>query len=91
MMLVFLFVSRHDAQSPDFILAAFDLVRLVSLAIRSHTSLAAENLFLLRQLALFQERKVKPQRADDAARWLMARLAECSSAAMRWCVSSQIR
>jgi len=48
-------------------LVAFDLVRLASLAIRSsHTSLAAENLFLRKQLALFQERKVKPRRADDA-------------------------
>ena len=54
---------------------AFDLVRLVCRAIRSHKSLAAENLFLRKQLALFQERKVKPRRADDAIRWLTARLA----------------
>ena len=53
---------------------AFDLVRLVFLAVRSHNSLAAENLFLRKQLALFQERKVKPRRADDATRWLMATL-----------------
>ena len=52
----------------------FDLARLAFLAIRSHTSLAAENLFLRKQLALFQERKVKPRRADDATRWLMATL-----------------
>src|SRR5258705_12034 len=32
----------------------------------------AENLFLRKQLALFQERKVKPHRANDATRWLMA-------------------
>jgi len=55
-------------------LVAFDLLRLVSLAVRSHNSLAAENLFLRKQLALFQERKVKPHRADDATRWLMATL-----------------
>jgi putative transposase len=55
-------------------LVAVELVRLASLAIRSHTSLAAENLFLRKQLALFQERKVKPRRADDATRWLMATL-----------------
>jgi transposase InsO family protein len=36
--------------------------------------LAAENLFLRKQLALFQERKVKPRRADDATRWMMATL-----------------
>src|SRR5262249_2216399 len=44
------------------------------LANRSQYSLAAENLFLRKQLALFQERKVKPRRADDATRWLMATL-----------------
>lgn len=55
-------------------LVAFDLLRLASLAVRSHNSLAAENLFLRKQLALFQERKVKPRRADDATRWLMATL-----------------
>src|SRR5215813_6674037 len=53
---------------------ALDLVRLVCLAIRSHNSLAAENLFLRKQLALFQERKVKPRRADGDTRWLMATL-----------------
>jgi hypothetical protein len=37
----------------------------------SRSALAAENLFLRKQLALFQERKVKPHRADDATRWLM--------------------
>jgi putative transposase len=36
---------------------AFDLVSLAFLAVRSHDSLAAENLFLRKQLALFQERK----------------------------------
>jgi putative transposase len=38
---------------------------------RSRRSLAAENLFLRKQLALFQERKVKPRLADDATRWMM--------------------
>jgi transposase InsO family protein len=33
---------------------------------------AAENLFLRKQLALFQERKLKPHRATDSTRWLMA-------------------
>jgi hypothetical protein len=48
-----------------------DLVRLASLAARSHSALAAENLFLRKQLALFQERKIKPRRADDSTRWMM--------------------
>jgi hypothetical protein len=57
-------------------LVVVDLVRLAFLAARSHRSLAAENLFLRKQLALFQERKVKPRRADDATRWLMATLSQ---------------
>jgi transposase InsO family protein len=36
--------------------------------------MAAENLFLRKQLALFQERNVKPRRSDDATRWTMAGL-----------------
>ena len=54
-------------------LVVVDLVRLASLAVQSHSALAAENL-LRKQLALFQERKVKPRRADDATRWMMAGL-----------------
>ena len=50
----------------------FDLVRLAVLAARSHGALAAENLFLRKQLALFQERKVRPRRADDCTRWMRA-------------------
>ena len=36
--------------------------------LRSHAQLAAENLFLRKQLALYLERQVKPRRADDATR-----------------------
>ena len=72
-------------------LVAFELVRLASLAIRSHTSLAAENLFLRKQLALFQERKVKPRRADDATRWLMATLGRMFQWRNALVASNQIR
>jgi hypothetical protein len=51
-----------------------DLVRLAFLAAHSRRALAAENLFLRKQLALFQERKVKPRRANDSTRWMMATL-----------------
>ena len=47
---------------------AGDLLRLVAAAARSHVQLAAENLFLRKQLALYLERQVKPRRADDATR-----------------------
>jgi hypothetical protein len=51
-----------------------DLARLVVLSLRSRRALAAENLFLGKQRAFFQERKVKPRRADDATRWMMVTL-----------------
>src|SRR4051812_22717416 len=50
------------------------LVALTMSAIRSRAQLAAENLFLRKQLALYQERKVKPRRADDATRFVLASL-----------------
>ena len=51
-----------------------DLVELLVLATKSRSALVAENLFLRKQLALFQERNLKPHRAEDSARWLMVRL-----------------
>src|ERR1700687_4168816 len=48
-----------------------DLSRLPLLAAKPRSALAAENLFLRKQLALFQEREVQPHRATDAIRWLM--------------------
>jgi hypothetical protein len=49
-----------------------DLVRLALLAGHSRRALTAENLFLRKQLALFQGRIVKPRRANDSTRWVMA-------------------
>lgn len=49
-----------------------DLVCLAVLAAHSRSALAAANLFLRTQLALSQERKVKPWRADDSIPWMMA-------------------
>jgi hypothetical protein len=70
--LIFFLAVEHCV--PTVSLVAFDLVRLVVLAVHSRRSLAAENLFLRKQLALFEERKVKPRRADDSTRWMMATL-----------------
>src|SRR5713101_8679142 len=47
---------------------ATDGLRFVSGAAGSRTRLAAENLFLRKQLALYVERQAKPRRADDATR-----------------------
>ena len=53
---------------------AYYFARLLALGMRSRRTLAAENLFLRKQLALFQERKVKPRRADDSTRLVMVML-----------------
>jgi transposase InsO family protein len=45
-----------------------DLLALVSLGLTSRAHLAAENLFLRKQLALYQERRTKPRRSDHATR-----------------------
>src|SRR5215471_17283260 len=52
-----------------------DVGHLGSLALHSRTQLAAENLFLRKQLALYLERQVKPRRADDATRITLVALA----------------
>ena len=41
---------------------AVDILRLISSAARSRPQLAAENLFLRKQLAFYVEREVKPRR-----------------------------
>ena len=48
-----------------------DLIRLAVFTAHWRRALAAENLFLRKQLALFPERKVKPRRANDSARLRM--------------------
>src|SRR5215469_5885841 len=45
-----------------------DLNQFLSLCFRSRTSLAAENLFLRKQLAFYRERQIKPRRADNPTR-----------------------
>jgi putative transposase len=42
-----------------------DAVRFLLLCLRHSPALAAENLFLRKQLALYQERHVKPRRATN--------------------------
>ena len=53
---------------------AGDLLQVVARAARSHAHVAAENLFLKKQLALYLERQVKPRRADDATRIVLVAL-----------------
>jgi transposase InsO family protein len=54
---------------------ALDLSRLLRLALKSRVELAAENLFLRKQLALYQERKTKRRATTVAVRWAMTALA----------------
>ncbi len=56
---------------------AMDLVRFAGASLRSRTALAAENLFLRKQLALYHERQVKPRRASDPLRLSLVLLARC--------------
>ena len=51
-----------------------DFVVYFGLLIRPRKAIAAENLFLRRQLALYQERKVGPRRIDPASRITLALL-----------------
>ena len=64
--LVLLAALRHCLITAAIVL--LDFGRLLVIAIRSRRALAAENLFLRKERALFQERKVKPRRADDSTR-----------------------
>jgi putative transposase len=45
-----------------------DLLQLLRASVHSHARLAAENLFLRQQLALYVERKATPRRANNATR-----------------------
>ncbi len=58
------------------VLLLADALRFVILLLRLGRSLAAENLFLRRQLALYKERGIKPGRIDPATRVSLAVLAK---------------
>ena len=47
---------------------------MIRLYLRPTAAVAAENLFLRKQLGLFAERKVQPRRASDSVRFTLARL-----------------
>ena len=48
-----------------------DIARFLRLCLRFRPTLAAENLFLRKQLALYQERHVTPRRATNAMRFAL--------------------
>ncbi len=51
-----------------------DAMRFMTLIARSRTALAAENLFLRKQLAFYQERKIRPRRFDSVTRFMLVLL-----------------
>ena len=60
---------RHLQQLAGMLLALLvDALRYLGLCLRPPAALAAENLFLRKQLALYQERHIKPKRATHATR-----------------------
>ena len=60
----------HNLGEMTYTLLVFllDAARFLVLCLRPEPALAAENLFLRKQLAQYQERQVKPRRANDATR-----------------------
>ena len=54
-----------------------DAAHFLRLCLHSPAALAAENLFLRKQLALYQERQVTPRRATDATRLALLWLGRC--------------
>ena len=54
-----------------------DLVRFLGSSLRSWTALAAENLFLRKQLGPYRERRVKPRRVSDPMHLALVLLARC--------------
>ena len=54
-----------------------DAIIFLYLRLRSSSAIAAENLFLRKQLAMYVERKQKPRRATDSDRFILAWLAKC--------------
>jgi putative transposase len=59
-------------------------LRFLLLCLRPSSVLAAENLFLRMQLALYQERHVQPRRATDTTRIALISLAGWSIGGRRW-------
>jgi hypothetical protein len=68
-----MFESRSCAALRTVLCIVCDILRLISTAVRSRAQLAAENLFLRKQLAMYVERQLKPHRADDATRIVPSR------------------
>jgi len=56
---------------------SLDLIRFLGSLLQSRAALAAENLFLRKQVALYPEGQVRPRRATDATRPLWSWRQDC--------------
>jgi putative transposase len=63
-------LRRRHLMQPIFTIITYgaDVGRFLRLRLRSSAALAAENLFLRKQLALYEARQVTPRRATNATR-----------------------
>src|SRR5262247_1029561 len=62
------FMHNLGGMTYTLLVLLLDAARCLVLCLRPAPALAAENLFLRKQLAQYQERQVKPRRANDATR-----------------------
>jgi transposase InsO family protein len=62
------FIHHLGEMTYTLLVFLLDAARFLVLCLRPAPALAAENLFLRKQLAQYQERQVKPRRANDATR-----------------------
>jgi putative transposase len=62
------FVHNLNAMTGTLLAFLLDAARFLVLCLRPASALAAENLFLRKQLAQYQERQANPRRANDATR-----------------------
>jgi putative transposase len=81
----------HFAALRTLLAVLADVASLGWLMLQSRTKLAAENLFLRKQLALYIEREVKPRRADEATRVVLVALSLLSIGVASWSSSSPTR
>jgi hypothetical protein len=66
--------TRDRLSVPTLLRVLSDVARFVGALCRPRAALAAENLFLKKQLALYIERQAKPRRPDDATRVVLVAL-----------------
>ena|ERR1700730_1084018 len=79
-------MSQRIRSTLILISAADDGLRFLRQMACSHSALAAENLFLRKQLAFYQEHKIRPRRLSNAARFsllLWSRLFDWSGSGSR--------